>query len=56
MDAAYELAKPVILTNHPLALAWDRAYYDFIRARWDDGDRWVRSVWETRPCEFEEDK
>lgn len=28
---------------------FDRLYEIWIRARWDAGDPWVRSVWTTRP-------
>jgi hypothetical protein len=49
MDAAYELARPVLFADHPLTRAWSEAYDDWIRARWDAGEHWVRSVWETRP-------
>lgn len=28
---------------------FDRLYLAWIRARWDDGDRWVRGVWTVRP-------
>lgn len=29
--------------------AFDRLYNVWIRARWDAGDAWVRSVWAVRP-------
>lgn len=28
---------------------FDRLYLAWIRARWDDGDAWTRSVWRERP-------
>lgn len=28
---------------------FDRLYTVWIRARWDEGDAWVRSVWKERP-------
>lgn len=28
---------------------FDRLYEAWIRARWDAGDAWVRSVWKERP-------
>ena len=28
---------------------FDRLYHAWIRARWDEGDRWVREVWTVRP-------
>lgn len=28
---------------------FDRLYASWIRARWDEGDEWARSVWPTRP-------
>lgn len=28
---------------------FDRLYHAWIRARWDAGDAWVRSVWTDRP-------
>jgi hypothetical protein len=28
---------------------FDRLYLAVIRARWDEGDAWVRSVWGARP-------
>lgn len=28
---------------------FDRLYIDWIRARWDEHDLWVRSVWTVRP-------
>jgi hypothetical protein len=31
------------------SLQWDAAYARWIAARWDAGDRWVRSVWAARP-------
>lgn len=49
MDQAYELARPVMFTDHRLARAWSKAYDAWIRARWDAGDPWVRSVWKVRP-------
>ncbi len=28
---------------------FDRLYLRWIRARWDEGDAWVRDVWKERP-------
>lgn len=28
---------------------FDQLYLSWIQARWDEGDRWVRDVWEKRP-------
>jgi len=28
---------------------FDRLYMTWIRARWDEGDRWVRYAWKKRP-------
>lgn len=42
-------ARGVIWTDHPLSREWSDAYDVWIRARWDRGDPWVRSVWKTRP-------
>lgn len=31
------------------SVEFDRLYLDWIRARWDAADRWVKSVWVARP-------
>jgi hypothetical protein len=49
LDDVTKRARGVIWTDHPLAREWSEAYDAWIRARWDAGDRWVRSVWKVRP-------
>lgn len=49
MHAAWALARPVMMTDHRLALAADAAYYDWIRALWDAGHAQTRSAWKDRP-------
>lgn len=31
------------------ATEFDRLYLEWVRARWDAGDPWVKSVWKVRP-------
>lgn len=49
LDKITERARGVLFTDHPLANEWRDAYDTWIRARWDEGDPWVRSVWVERP-------
>jgi hypothetical protein len=33
----------------PVGERFDLLYFRWIRARWDEGDLWVREVWKERP-------
>lgn len=51
LDAAYRngVDAGTILKDGPIGREFDEAYTEWIRARWDAGDQWVRSVWTARP-------
>lgn len=51
LEAHMRRHKGQILTAGTFASEeFDRLYAVWILARWDAGDRWVRSVWTTRPA------
>lgn len=48
-EEAWKRARGVLWTNHPVARRAHEAYDNWIRARWDAGDPWARSMWQVRP-------
>lgn len=39
----------ILKVGHAAGTTFDQLYNEWIRARWDAGDAWVRSVWVKRP-------